>query len=167
MGLINRIQKSFSRKYYPYRIKKVAARVGDNLYCGGKSYVTHNTYLGDSVNFNGMSMSGNGKITIGSYFHSGVNCQIITSFPNYESTAIPYDTTNIDKDVTIGDCVWLGNNVIVLGGVTIGEGAIIQAGSVICKDIPAYGIAGGHPAKVFKYRDIEHYKLLKEQNKFY
>lgn len=113
-----------------------------------------------------MSMSGNGKITIGSYFHSGVNCQIITSFHNYESTMLPYDTSYIDKDVTIGDCVWLGNNIIILGGVTIGEGAIIQAGSVVCKDIPPLAIAGGHPATVFKYRNKDHYEKLKSENKF-
>lgn len=61
---------------------------------------------------------------------------------------LPYDTSYVDKDVTIGDCVWLGNNIIILGGVTIGEGAIIQAGSVVCKDIPPLAIAGGHPATV-------------------
>lgn len=113
-----------------------------------------------------MSMSGNGKITIGSYFHSGVNCQIITSFHNYESTMLPYDTSYIDKDVTIGDCVWLGNNTIILGGVTIGEGAIIQAGSVVCKDIPPLAIAGGHPATVFKYRNKDHYEKLKVKINF-
>ena len=57
--------------------------------------------------------------------------------------------------------------MIVLGGVTIGEGAIIQAGSVIIKDIPKYAIAGGHPAKVFKYRDIEHYIKLKIEKRFH
>lgn len=49
--------------------------------------------------------------------------------------------------------------MIVLGGVIIREGAIIQAaGSVVVDDIPKCAIAGGHPAKVFKYRDREHYK---------
>jgi acetyltransferase-like isoleucine patch superfamily enzyme len=57
--------------------------------------------------------------------------------------------------------------VIVLGGVSIGEGAIIQAGSVVVKDIPKYAIAGGHPCKVFKYRDIEHYEKLKKERKFH
>lgn len=50
---------------------------------------------------------------------------------------------------------------------TIGEGAIIQAGSVVCKDVPAYAIAGGHPAVPFKYRDIEHYKKLKSEGRFH
>ena len=167
MGVLSVLNREFSNVYYPLRIKRKTARVGQNLYCGGKSYVTSNTFLGDNVCFNGMSMSGNGKITIGSYFHSGVNCQIITSFHNYESTMLPYDTSYVDKDVTIGDCVWLGNNIIILGGVTIGEGAIIQAGSVVCKDIPPLAIAGGHPATVFKYRNKDHYEKLKSENKFY
>lgn len=81
--------------------------------------------------------------------------------------AIPYDDTVITKDVIIGDNVWIGVNVIILGGVTIGEGAIIQAGAVVVKDIPPCGIAGGNPAQVFKYRDIEHYKKLKAENKFH
>ena len=94
------------------------------------------------MNFNGMRISGGGKVRIGDYFHSGTGCQIITHIHNYEGDAIPYDSTYLHKDVTIGQCVWLGNNVIILGGVTIGEGAIIQAGSVVCKDIPPYAIAG-------------------------
>ena len=56
--------------------------------------------------------------------------------------------------------------MIVLGGVTIGEGAIIQAGSVVVKDIPPLAIAGGHPAVPFKYRDKEHYYRLKELGQF-
>ena len=70
-------------------------------------------------------------------------------------------------NINIGDCVWLGNNVIILGGVTIGEGAIIQAGSVVCKDVPAYAVAGGHPATPLKYRDIEHYKKLKSEGRYH
>ncbi len=167
MGLFNKIRFEFFKYYYPLKIKKIAASYKGRVYVGGKSYVTHNTYLGNNVCFNGMSMSGNGKITIGDNFHSGPGCQIITSFHNYEGDAIPYDDTFINKDVVIGDNVWLGNNVIILGGVTIGEGAIIQAGSVVCQDIPECAIAGGHPAKAFKYRDKEHYYALKEQKKFH
>lgn len=52
--------------------------------------------------------------------------------------------------VTIGDHVWIGTNVTVLKGVTIGDGAIIAAGSLVNKDIPAYALAGGAPAKVLR-----------------
>lgn len=167
MGILTRIKEIFNQNYYPLRIRHTAAKCGEWLYVGGKSYVTRKTFLGEHVCFNGMAMSGNGKISIGDYFHSGPGCQIITSFHNYEGTKIPYDNTFLDKDVFIGNCVWLGNNVIILGGVKIGEGVIIQAGSVVCKDIPDYAIAGGHPAVVFKYRDKEHYEKLKMEGKFH
>ena len=82
-------------------------------------------------------------------------------------TKIPYDDKYVYKHITIEDQVWLGSRVIVLGGVSIGEGAIIQAGSVVVKDILKYAIAGDHPCKVFKYRDIEHYEKLKKERKFH
>ncbi len=78
-----------------------------------------------------------------------------------------YDNTIISKDVIIEDNVWLGNRVTILPSVKIGEGAIIQAGSVVVKDVEKYAIAGGHPAKVFKYRDIDHYEKLKKEGKFH
>lgn len=52
----------------------------------------------------------------------------------------------------IGNDVWIAKNVIVLPGVSIGNGAIIGAGSIVTKDIPAYAIAAGNPAKVIRYR---------------
>ena len=164
----NVIRQKFARFYYSRKIKRRAAFCEGTVYTGGKSYVTANTYLADNVSFNGMSMSGKGKITIGANFHSGPGCQIITSFHDYDhDDAIPYGDRMIDKDVAIGDNVWLGNNVIVLGGVTIGEGCVIQAGSVVCKSVPAYSIAGGHPATPFKQRDIEHYESLKRLGRFH
>ncbi|MEV7398089.1 CatB-related O-acetyltransferase [Aeromicrobium sp. NPDC092404] len=53
---------------------------------------------------------------------------------------------------TIGNDVWIGANVVVLRGVTIGDGAIIAANAVVTKDVPPYSIAGGIPAKVIRPR---------------
>lgn len=133
----------------------------------GYSLVTANTHIGRNVNMNGLRIEGHGKVIIGDNFHSGPQSLIITGFHNYDSgEAIPYDNSNILKDVTIEDNVWIGTRVILLGGVTLGEGSIIQAGSVVVSSIPPYAIAGGSPAKVFKYRDIEHYQRLKQAGKF-
>lgn len=55
-------------------------------------------------------------------------------------------------NVLIGNDVWIGIEVIIMGGVRIGNGAIIGAGSIVTKDIPDYAIAVGVPAKVIKYR---------------
>lgn len=148
-------------------VKRHAAKVGEECRVNYYSQVTGYTYLADHVNFNGMRIAGIGKVEIGNYFHSGRECMIITSNHNYEGAAIPYDSTYIAKDVKIGDFVWLGNRVMILPGVTIGEGAIIQAGAVVVNDIPSCAIAGGNPAKVFKYRDKEHFNSLKKAMKFH
>lgn len=92
---------------------------------------------------------------------------IICQNHNYEGTAIPYDSTYISKDVIIGKCVWFGNKVTVVGNVTIGDGAIIAAGSVVVKDVPRCAIVGGNPAKVIKYRDIEHYDKLDREKRYH
>lgn len=107
-------------------------------------------------------------MAIGDNFHSGHACLMITDIHNYDAgNAIPYDSTLIIKDIVIEDNVWLGDRVIILGGVTLGEGSIIQAGSVVTKSVPKYAIAGGHPAKVFKTRDVEHYERLKAEGRFH
>jgi acetyltransferase-like isoleucine patch superfamily enzyme len=54
--------------------------------------------------------------------------------------------------IVIEDEAWIGTGVIVLSGVKIGEGAVIGAGSVVTRDVPAGGIAVGNPAKVIKMR---------------
>nr|WP_305839171.1 acetyltransferase [Photobacterium leiognathi] len=64
------------------------------------------------------------------------------------------------------DNVWVGDRVIILGGITIGEGAIIQAGAVVVKDIPKCAIVGGNPATIFKYRDQDNYHNLLKNRKF-
>lgn len=147
-------------------LKIVQSHQGE-VHIHGCTHLTPQTILGKNPNFNGFNIIGKGNVVFGDNFHSGVECMIITQYHNYEGDAIPYDDTCITKDVNIGDNVWFGNRVIVLGGVTIGEGAIIQAGAVVVKDIPPCAIAGGNPATVFKYRDKEHYYALKAQGKFH
>ena len=96
-----------------------------------------------------MVISGKGEVVIGDNFHPGKDRLMITDVHNYDhGNAIPYDEIVIIKNILIEDNVWLGSRAII-GGVTIGEGAMIQAGSIFVNDIPKYALAGGHPAKVF------------------
>ncbi len=171
VSIILRVMRTFKRIeiwHCKQAVMKTVKIYGDGLKINGITRLNSNTTLGNNVNFNGMVMNGNGNVVIGNNFHSGVECLIICQVHNYDKgIKIPYDSTYILQDITIEDNVWLGSRVIVLGGVTIGEGSIIQAGSVVVSDIPKYAIAGGHPAKVFKFRDIEHYEKLKEEGKFH
>jgi chloramphenicol O-acetyltransferase type B len=170
INLIKFLRKSWklkiNRSIYSFLIRLKAKNVGGGLKVNYFSTVTNLTTLGDNVNFNGMKVIGHGELTIGNNFHSGEDCLIITSDHNINGTHIPYDKTNIQKNVIIGDNVWFGARVIILGGVNIGEGAIIQAGSVVVNNIATCAIAGGHPAKVFSERNKKHYYDLKEAKKF-
>lgn len=164
---IKKIVKKILQIYFTGKVKKRCASFRLPLKVNGKSNVTKKTFLGSNVNFNGMNITGCGEVHIGNNFHSGVECIMITQNHNYEGTKIPYDSSYTCKDIHIDDNVWIGSRVIILGGVTIGEGAIVQAGSVVVKDIPKYAIAGGHPAKVFSSRNKEHYEQLKHEGKFH
>lgn len=167
LNKLRRLLQILKKKYYTYNVKRTCKSFKEPLRVNGQSYVSEKTVLGENVNFNGMQIDGCGNVKIGDNFHSGLNCMMITQIHNFEGNKIPYDSTYICKDIVIEDNVWLGNRVIILGGVIIGEGAIIQAGSVVVSNIPKYAIAGGHPAKIFKYRNIEHYEALKKEKKFH
>lgn len=153
--------------YFTTIAKHRLGSYGKRLLVNGPCKFTKNTRVGDYCNFNGMSISGGGNVTFGDYFHSGQECLIITQNHNYEGDMIPYDKTIIKKNIKIGSCVWFGHRVIVVGDVSIGDGAIVAAGSVVVKDVPKCAIVGGNPAKVIKYRDEIHYEQLEKEKRFF
>ena len=137
-------------------------------FIGGACSFNGKTRLGQNCSFNGCKVVGQGTLTIGDNFHSGGDLLIVTSNHNFSSgSALPYDATHIVKPVSIADNVWIGERVTILPGVSIGEGAIVQAGSVVVRDVEPLAIVGGSPAQKFHERDSEHYHSLKSQSKFH
>lgn len=159
--MLRKMVNALLRMICTISIKRQVGSYGTSLAVNRYSRMTKHTYIGDYCNFNGMLIQGRGEVRIGNYFHCGQKCWFITDVHNYEGSKIPYDEAIISKPIIIGDFVWLGSNVMMLGGINVGEGAIIQAGSVVVSNIPPFSIAGGHPAKVFKMRDVEHFLRLK------
>ena len=95
-----------------------------------------------------------GRCVIGEHVMMAPECQVWTQ--NHDTKRLegkPWLSGNTpERPVTIHDGVWIGSRVIILPGVEIGEGAVIGAGAVVTKDVPAYAIVGGNPAHVIKYR---------------
>lgn len=109
--------------------------------------------LGTNSNL-GINCKVRGPLEIGEDVMMGPNCIIITSSHNHSSveTHMIYQGDTAIQKVIIEDDCWIGFNVIILPGVTIGKGSIIGAGAVVTKDIPPYSIAVGVPARVIKDR---------------
>ena len=82
------------------------------------------------------------------------NFNTISTFPfNSYLTKTGTEIDTLTKGpVKIGNDVWIGFRATILSGVTIGDGAVIGAGSIVTRDVPAYSIVCGGPAKVTKYR---------------
>lgn len=93
------------------------------------------------------------------HFGNYVLCAAHVSFvgKNEHSYHYPGETIwnsprGTDAPTIVGNDVWIGHGAIIIGGVKIGEGSIIAAGSVVTKDVPPFTIVGGNPARVIKQR---------------
>jgi len=90
----------------------------------------------------------NEEVTIGAESIIAAHVQISSSTHNYLRR--PYRSERIDRKVVIGRNVWIGSGAIVLPGVSIGDNAVIGAGSVVTKDVPENALVYGVPARVIK-----------------
>lgn len=90
---------------------------------------------------------------MGDDVRTGPEFAIITANHSFDNPDIPIRLQGKTKSpVVIKDRVWIGMRVIILPGVTIGEGAVIGAGSIVTKDVKPYDIVAGNPARVIKNR---------------
>ena len=127
--------------------------------CGKKVNIEHGAYFTPGLSIGDRSGVGinceiNGPVTIGQDVMMGPEVVIYTSGHEFGNTDIPMMDQGFTetKPVVIGNDVWIGRRVIIMPGVTIGNGCVIGAGAVVTKSIPDYSVVGGVPAKVIKIR---------------
>ena len=132
-------------------IKKMVNNIGDNFLLEQPIYFDYgNISIGERFYSNhGLTILDGAMVSFGDDVFIGPNCQFYTA-----SHPIDYKLRNKGLEtaskITIGNNVWFGGGVIVLGGVTIGDDVVIGAGSVVTKDIPSHCVAVGNPCKVIK-----------------
>ena len=134
--------------------------IGANFACGRNCILAAESAgvieIGDRVSFNTndhVNACNGGRIVLGN--------DVLVS-PNVVMRASDHVTTSLDKpireqghtggEIIIESGVWLGANVTVLGGVRIGQGAVVAAGAVVTHDVEAFTIVGGVPARLIKRR---------------
>lgn len=129
--------------------KKTANLLGINHRCMISTYNKKSTLsIGDNCGFSGVTIWCFDKISIGNHVRVGANVTIMDGDAHQNDPR-----AGKDKPVTIEDNVWIGANVIVLKGATIGRNSLIGAGSVVSGNIPANVIAAGNPCKVVRQLD--------------
>lgn len=93
------------------------------------------------------------RIVLGGEHHADwVTTYRFTAYEPFRDLYGKPDATVTGGHVTIGNDVWTGHDALILSGVTIGDGAVIGAGSVVRQDIPPYAIVAGNPARVAGFR---------------
>jgi acetyltransferase-like isoleucine patch superfamily enzyme len=117
--------------------------------------------LGNRVTVNPYCiLYGHGGLEIGNNVLIASHTTFIPANHQFEDTQRPIrDQGETCKGIKLEDDIWIGTHVTILDGVTIGQGAIVAAGSVVNKDVPPYAIVGGVPARVLKYRQTQDEEL--------
>ena len=144
--------------------KRFGAHGRDFVFDPDGVYSYETIFVGDNVDlgYRPILVATRSKIRIGDNVMFGPEVTIRGGNHRFDIPGIPMIAVTDDmkrpendKGVVIGNDVWIGTRAVILHGVTIGDGSVVAAGSVVTKDVPPYSIVGGNPAKVIRER-FEH-----------
>lgn len=140
-------------------LRQIVGKMGENCFMQGPIYFHYGTHttIGNNLfaNFN-FTVQDDAPVTIGDHCNFGPNVTLVTPIhpmlPEERKVLIAPDGTPkrlcYAKPIHIGNDCWFGANVVVCPGVTIGDGCVIGAGSVVTRDIPPMSFAAGSPCRV-------------------
>ena len=142
------------RVWYFQHVLKIMAKGGNSAMIGNDVYIAKGNKLtiGSGCRINEKVHLE--KVIIGNDVLIAPNVAVLSRMHEFSRTDIPMSLQGYqaEKTVTIGNDVWLGRNVVVLPGITIGNGAIVAAGAIVTKDVPEFSIVAGVPARVISSR---------------
>ena len=157
LHIIGWIPSHYVRRFF-YRMAGMKIGSGSTLHMGARFYNPANISIGsDTIIGEGVVLDGRDSLQIGDHVDFASEVMVYNAEHDIESPTFAAKKA----PVKIEDYVFIGPRVIILPGVTIGEGAIVAAGSVVTKDIAPGSIVGGVPAKMIKERQLKdfHYRL--------
>lgn len=140
------------RPKIPTLVKALFGKTGEKIWLEPPFYCDYgwNIFVGENFTANfGLTILDVGRVTVGDNFLAGPHVRIYTAghpvHPESRKSGYEYGIP-----VTVGNNVWLGGGCTVLPGTAIGDNAVIGAGSVVTKDVPANVIAAGNPCRVVR-----------------
>lgn len=151
-GIIIRLTGFYNHSRAIY-LKNSLKCCGDPVHLQFPIYLTHSEMIeiGNNVSLAGfIHVWGGGGVKIGSRVMIGSHTAISSVTHDYSAETM-YGTV-VTKPIVINDDVWIGTHAVILPGVTIGEGAVIAAGCVVTKDVPARAIVAGVPGRLLRFR---------------
>jgi acetyltransferase-like isoleucine patch superfamily enzyme len=149
----------FMREYDDFRIRRIKRSLkscGERVYISSKCIIWGESglELGDDIGINSFThifATGGVKIGDGTLISSNCSIASVTHPINSEKR---FEEPNIEKPIIIGKNVWIGTGAIIVPGVTIGDHAIVGAGSIVTKDVQEKTIVVGNPAKFLRNVEI-------------
>jgi len=126
-------------------------RMGDDSYIAAHAYVTGAFHAGHDCSVNAFAVV-RGAVTMGDGVRVGAHTSILGFNHAMEPDRPVHRQPLTERGITIGDDVWIGSNVVIVDGVTVGSHAVIGAGSVVTKDVPAWAVVAGNPARLIRDR---------------
>lgn len=127
-------------------------RLGDRSYIAAGAYLTGTFRTGRDCSVNAYTVI-RGDVQIGDAVRIGAHTSIIGFNHTMTTTDIEFFRQPlVSRGIRIGDDVWIGSHVVILDGITVGDHAVLAAGAVVTKNVPAGAIVGGNPATLIRSR---------------
>lgn len=147
-------EKCLIASTFTFESKTGSVVIGNNVHIGGAHFICKTKIeVKDDVTMAwGIILYDHDSHSINWEYRKNDNHQCFADFKNHnKNNCINKDWSHVNtKPITIGPKVWIGFDVLILKGVSVGEGAVIAAKSVVTKDVPAWTMVAGNPAKIVK-----------------